>query len=268
VGLKKPAISLLILYAVLTGALALRLALGLPFQLWLVILQPLVGFGFSLLHAIEYLGLRRAFFFLGLTLTVSLLFEAVGVASGWIYGPYHYAGGRLGPLILGLVPALIPLTWFMMLYPSYVIAERCAPLEWGAKPRRLGVAALGGLILVAWDLALDPLMAAQGHWIWETRGAFFGVPLRNFWGWWLTAFVVLMLYLSFQAKPDREASVEMARFGRLAALGYLVAGFGSVAQAWLHGLIGPALIGGAAMLFWAVVGWRAQAQPVISFRKL
>lgn len=266
--MKKPAILLLILYAVLTGALVLRAALGLPFQLWLVVLQPLVGFGFSLLHAIEYLGIRRALFFLGLTLTVSFLFEAVGVASGWIYGPYHYAGGRLGPLILGLVPALIPLTWFMMLYPSYVIAERYAPLEWGGRPRRLGVAALGGLALVAWDLALDPLMAAQGHWIWEKGGAFFGVPLQNFWGWWLTAFVILMLYLSFQVKSARESGVEMARFGRLAALGYLVAGFGSAAQAWLHGLIGPALIGGAAMSFWFVVGWRARSQSVISFRKL
>jgi len=36
------------------------------------------------------------------------------------------------------------------------------------------IAALGGLAMVAWDLALDPLMAAQGHWIWETPGAYFG----------------------------------------------------------------------------------------------
>ncbi len=47
---------------------------------------------------------------LGSVFVVSLLFESVGVATGWIYGAYHYAQ-LLGPLLLGLVPYLIPLSW-------------------------------------------------------------------------------------------------------------------------------------------------------------
>ena len=48
------------------------------------------------------------------------------MATGWVYGPYHYTD-QLGPKFLGLVPYLIPVAWFMMSYPSFVIADRLVP---------------------------------------------------------------------------------------------------------------------------------------------
>ena len=260
--MRKLTVFLPVIYAALTGFTLAQLAQGLPFQVWLVILCPLVGFGFCLVHAVERLGLQRAVFFLGLTLVVSLFFESFGVATGWIYGPYHYVGNRLGPLFLGLVPYLVPLTWFVMLYPSYVIAERCTPLHWGGKRRGLVIAALGGLAMVAWDLALDPLMAARGHWVWETPGAYFGVPLQNFWGWWLTAFAILMLYLRIRGDWAQGEEMGMLFFDRLVVLSYLVTGLGSAGEAWLHGLSGPALTGGAGLLLWFVLGWRERRATV------
>jgi putative membrane protein len=252
---------LIAVYAALTGLTLVVLAQGLPFQIWLVILYPLVGFSFCLAHALERLGARRAMIFLGLTLAVSLFFETLGAATGWIYGPYHYVGNRLGPLFLGLVPYLIPLTWFMMLYPSYIIAERIAPLRWG-KRRGLAIAALGGLAMLAWDLVLDPLMAARGHWVWERPGAYFGVPLQNYWGWWLTAFIILALYLRIGAGQAQGEGTSSSDFDRLAVLSYLITGLGSAGEAWLHGLTGPALLGGAALLFWFALGWRGQPTTV------
>ena len=68
----------------------------------------------------------RALRLLALVFVVSLLFESVGVATGWVYGPYHYTD-KLGPKFLGLVPYLIPVAWFMMSYPSFVIADRLVP---------------------------------------------------------------------------------------------------------------------------------------------
>lgn len=256
--MRKLPVLLPILYAALTGLTLVLLAQGLPFQIWLVILYPLVGVAFCLAHAGERLGLPRALLFLGLTLAVSLFFESLGVATGWIYGPYHYVGNRLGPLFLGLVPYIIPLTWFIMLYPSYLIAERCAPAFWGGKRRGWVVAALGGLAMVAWDLALDPLMVASGHWMWEKPGAFFGVPLQNFWGWWLTAFAILALYLGLRGEQGQLQGTDKAGFDRLAVLIYLITGLGSAGEAWLDGLRGPALAGGAALLFWFALGWRGQ----------
>jgi putative membrane protein len=262
---------LLGIYAALTVITVAYLALGQSFQLWLVILYPLVGFGFCLVHAVDRLGLQRALLFLGLTLVVSLLFETLGVATGWIYGGYYYVENRLGPLFLGLVPYMIPLTWFMMLYLSYVVAERCTPFRWGGRRRGLIVAALGGLAMAAWDLALDPLMVAHGHWVWEKQGAYFGVPLQNYLGWCLTAFVILALYQGIGEERARHEEPGMILFDRLAVLIYLITGLGTASEAWLNGLSGPALAGGSAVLVWFLLGWgRATdyAALVISSRKL
>ena len=248
-----PAI-LLLAYGILTAQLIVRSELGLPFQLWLAMLLPLVGFSFTATAAWRRPGWRKAFTFLGLTLLVSLSFESLGVATGWIYGGYHYTN-RLGPLFLGLVPYVIPLTWFTMLYPSYVIAERAVPSAWDQPKRWIGVAAVGAAAMLAWDLVLDPLMTHRGHWVWETPGAYFGIPLQNFAGWWLTAFIILALYLRLaegtpeQPVPGRDAS------DRLVVLGYALIGLGSVVEAWIAGLVGPALVGSLAMALFVILGW-------------
>ena len=248
-----PAI-LLLAYAILTAQLIVRSELGLPFQLWLAMLLPLVGFSFSATAAWRRPGWRRAFLFLGLTFLVSLFFECLGVATGWIYGGYHYTN-RLGPLFLGLVPYVIPLTWFTMLYPSYVIAERAVPPAWDRRKRWMAVAAVGAAAMLAWDLVLDPLMTYRGHWVWEAPGAYFGIPLQNFAGWWLTAFIILALYLRLaegrQARPVPGPDAS----DRLVVLGYALIGLGSVVEAWLAGLVGPALVGLAAMTLFVILGW-------------
>jgi uncharacterized membrane protein len=243
----------IVIYAFLATAIMLRTLLGLPFQLWLAMFLPLVSVAFALAHSVTVLRWRRALLFLGLTLAISLALESLGVATGQIYGPYHYTS-RLGPLFLGLVPYTIPLTWYMMLYPAYRIAERCVPARW--QLRWLAVAALGGLAMVAWDLAMDPLMASRSHWVWDTSGAYYGVPLQNFLGWWLTAFIILSLYLKLSQMLLTPLSADNDRFDRLAVLSYALTGLGSVADAALSGLGGPALIGGATMLIAFIWGWR------------
>ena len=195
-----------------------------------------------------------------LCFVISLLFESVGVATGLVYGPYHYTD-TLGPRFLGLVPYLIAAAWFMMMYPSLVIArhlgERTGPVEKAGLRSILAVSALGGVIMTAWDLAMDPLMVSAGHWVWDGPAAtrpYFGVPLQNFWGWWLTTFVTFALFLlisrgwSSQPGEDRQ-------WNRLAVFSYLVTGSSTVATALILGLGGPGLVGLFAMGPWALLGW-------------
>jgi putative membrane protein len=113
------------------------------------------------------------------------------VRTGLVYGPYHYSD-MLGPK-LGHVPVLIPLAWFMMIYPSWVTAR--ALLRGVDTLRPAGMAALAlvaAMVMTAWDTVMDPGMAAAGNWIWEQGGAYFGVPLRNYFGWLLTTFLVYL----------------------------------------------------------------------------
>ena len=153
---------------------------------------------FSLLHSLAALGWRNTLALFGITAVVAWSFEQAGVATGLIYGVYHYSDA-LGPK-LGHVPYAIPIAWFSMLYVSYQIAQLItqgsprrrqsgwAPLVWQAF--------VTGLVLTAWDVLVDPLASGPGarSWVWEQGGAYYGVPAQNFIGWILTGFTVVVCY--------------------------------------------------------------------------
>ncbi len=236
----------------LYGVLALWLNLGV---IWfLTPLATLTGLAFAALHAGQRLGWRRALTLMTLTFVVSLAYESIGVATGWVYGPYHYTE-KLGIKFLGLVPLLIPAAWFMMMYPSYVIAERLMDGLTGWR-RVLSIAALGGVVMTAWDVVMDPMMVASGHWVWDAPGAYFGVPLQNYWGWWLTVFSVFILFLAWMGKGRANTTLD-----RLAVASYAIIGLSSILVSLDpdSGLAGSALAGIFALTPWVVLGWRQAA---------
>lgn len=150
--------------------------------------------GFALLHAAASLGVRRATSFFTLAAAISWCFEEIGVATGRIFGPYHYSH-MLGAQ-LGYVPILIPLAWFMMIYPSWCVARVLLPSS-HAPARRwsilLAQSFVAAMVITAWDVVMDPGMAKAGNWIWEKGGSYFGVPLQNFAGWLLTTFTIYLV---------------------------------------------------------------------------
>ena len=291
--MRRLTILVLFLYTGLTVYTIFRLVLKEPTIPYLTPLLTLLAFTFAGLHSAQRSGWKRMALLLVLCFGVSLAFESIGVATGLVYGPYHYTN-LLGAKFLGLVPYLIPVAWFMMMYPSLVIAEAITGVSESNQPSSvsslLKAAALGGVIMTAWDLALDPMMVESGHWIWDgpanTR-PYFGVPLQNFWGWWLTTFVTLSLYflisqinkawwqpvrknstlLPEQISPlqrsatgfqDTFASWGMPSepaFDRLAVISYITTALGNTLTALLVGLGGPALAGFFAMSPWIIVAW-------------
>jgi uncharacterized membrane protein len=244
---------LLTIYALASAAIVMVGLLGGRVPATVTTLMTALAFTFALLHASVRLGWGRTLLLVGLTFGISLLFESVGVATGLIYGPYHYTD-KLGPMFLGLVPYLIPLAWFMMIYPSFIIAVRVVPAGWASWQRGLAVAAVGGLAMTAWDLVMDPYMVKAGHWIWDVQGAYFGIPLQNYWGWWLTAFITLGLFI-FLAKPLRlfTAQDSYRAFDRLPIYSYAINGVSGMLTDITLGLDGQALVGFFAMLPWILL---------------
>jgi hypothetical protein len=50
----------------------------------------------------------------------------------------------------------------------------------------------GSLILLAWDLALDPAMSyATRYWVWGETGPYYGMPWLNLFGWYVTGLALM-----------------------------------------------------------------------------
>lgn len=252
--------SFTIILLVILTLLMVYSVISLPFKLYrpapLLQVIALFGFSFALVHAGQRLGWMRGLILFVFAFVVSLAYESIGSATGIIYGPYHYTD-VLGPKFLGLVPYLVPVIWFMMMYPSYVIADRLAGTKLAGWKRFLLLAAIGGLVMTSWDVVIDPYMVRGGKWVWEVTGAYFGVPLQNYWGWWLTVFTAFFLYLITMRDT---LTCDDKGFDRLAVFAYIVIGMGNTLVALLTGMGGPALAGFFAMTPWALMGWLATTE--------
>jgi uncharacterized membrane protein len=180
---------------------------------------------FSLLHAQYLLGWRHTLLFFGLSTLISLIYEEVGVGTGLIFGPYHYTD-VLG-MKIGLVPILIPIAWFAMIYPSYVIANLITDGQPGGSRggliRIAWVSLLSAMVMTAWDLLIDPILSSPGThaWVWERNGSYFGIPIHNYLGWILTTFTVYLLYRLFERRSaPKPAGVITNWTGALAIIAY------------------------------------------------
>ena len=224
-------------------------------------ITTLSAFIFAVLHGGQRFGWSKVILLVIVVFIVSIAFESLGVATGKVYGPYHYTD-RLGPKFLGLVPYLIPLAWFMMMYSSLVIAERFVLPAWsGRRWRWLAISAVGSLAMTAWDLAMDPMMVLSNHWVWEVNGAYFGVPLQNYWGWWLTTFVALGLFGLLGGSRRRTGKGERPLPpDAWAVTAYFLMGISSVVLDFIVHLYGPGLVGIFAMLPWVLVGYTSASR--------
>jgi putative membrane protein len=62
--------------------------------------------------------------------------------------------------------------------------------------------------MVSWDLTIDPKMSTlTSNWIWRDGGSYFGVPMANFLGWYLTVYVFLQAFALYgrrlSGSPDQ-----------------------------------------------------------------
>lgn len=160
-------------------------------------------FAFSLAHCIETRGLSRSVLMLFAGFAIALTTEYLGSTLGLIFGHYDYTD-NLGPKVLGKVPIIIPIAWFMMLYPAWNIAELLVA-QWTKYKTQYAIHAehhvlriaysavriiIAALAMTAWDLSLDPRMVADGNWVWRDGGAYFGIPISNYAGWFITSALI------------------------------------------------------------------------------
>src|SRR5216683_5284807 len=163
-----------------------------PLLIPLLIVVPLA---FALFHGAVRYKWSGIITFLVMCLVVSNIFENTSILTGFPFGHYYYTAG-LGPKLF-LVPILIGPAYLGTGYLAWTLAR----IVLGATDKRLpgqqvwAVPVLASFLMVAWDLSFDPIASTlRQNWIWEQGGSYFGVPLSNFLGWFLTVFVFFQLF--------------------------------------------------------------------------
>jgi putative membrane protein len=107
--------------------------------------------------------------------------EALGVRFGIPFGRYVYTDA-LQPQLLG-VPFVMGPAWMVLVAFASDATGRLRLGGWKAS-------LFAALLTTATDLVIDPLAANRlGYWKWAEAGSYYGVPLVNFAGWFLTALV-------------------------------------------------------------------------------
>lgn len=207
--------------------------------------QILLAFGILAIYLTRQVGGRWLIPFVAVYL-LSLGSELAGTAVGLPFGPYHYTEA-LGAKWFGHVPLLIPVSWFLMALPSFALAGA------GHAGSRMARIVIGSLILLAWDLALDPAMsAATAFWVWGEQGAYYGMPWLNLLGWFVTGLAIMLVFSALGV--DRWTSRLSPRW-LLAYYGANLAlpvGLAAIAGMWVA-LVATTLALGAC---WLLVGPR------------
>lgn len=167
----------------------------------------------ALLHLGARIGWRRTLPMFVVASGVALCSELLGTSTQLPFGEYTYTT-LLGFRIFGLVPFPIPISWFYMIVGSLTIGGRVL-LARDDNATKWRWSLVAGLILVAWDVSMDPAMVKTMHWYWGdgdlfrrlalptpvvaffTKDVFYGMPLSNWFGWYGTGVIIARLVLIF-----------------------------------------------------------------------
>ncbi len=164
-------------------------------------------------HAILALGRVRAAAFLAICLTVTFAIENLGVATGIPFGAYTFRVGAGLPHV-GTIPIIVGPLYFGLGYPAWIIACLLLGTDIGGPANRLEFVftpVVAAFTLTQWDVVMDPANATIGRaWAWFESGGYFGVPLSNFLGWFLTTWLFFQGFALF-AYRDRGRSRSVRR---------------------------------------------------------
>ena len=192
-------------------------------------LQGTAWLAFVLIHGSRRYGWDCLFIFLGITVLVSWAIETVSIAVGFPFGGYHYTellGARAGAVPWAVLAAYVVAGYLAWTMGTVFLGN----LGTGIERRNLfRVPAIASLIMVMWDLCMDPIKSTiEGAWVWEGGGAHHGVPISNYFGWYLTMFIIYQLFALYL---------------------YRFSGNERVAQPKLYWLLVPVMFLGLAMEF-------------------
>ena len=161
-------------------------------------LLVLIALAFGLVHGAMRYRWSGIVTFIVIALVVSNILENTSILTGFPFGHYHYTD-TLGPKLF-LVPLVIGVAYFSTGYLAWTLSTvLVGDLRRASSAlTTFAVPFIASFLMVVWDLCLDPTASTINHlWVWEQGGGYFGVPLTNYLGWFLTVYVFFQLFALF-----------------------------------------------------------------------
>ena len=176
------------------------------------------AFSLVLMHSSLNLGNKKTLIFFIIALTFGLGSELIGVRYGWIFGHYFY-NPVLIPFIFGLVPVMTVVSWVTIIYISYSFANMILKGFGSPKPNikqnklfyvilLILLSSISGFVAANLDMLIDPVVVTTQGWFWIGGGPYFGVPIGNFVGWFLVAFLATLVFRLYELfKKEKDGSL-------------------------------------------------------------
>jgi uncharacterized membrane protein len=230
-GATRTRVALSILLVCYAAARALQPFAGTIPMLVIVTMHVVPPALFALIHGAIRYRLRGILAFVAICLVVGNASENLSILTGFPFGHYYFTG-LMGPSAFH-VPILLGLAYVGMGYLSWTLGRLIVGDIDGALAgsRVLTVPIVASFVMVAWDLSMEPVWSTVMHgWIWLQGGAYFGVPVSNFLGWYLTVYVIYQLFaLYLRERPLRVRCDSLpSSYWRLAILFYGVSAAGNL----------------------------------------
>jgi putative membrane protein len=125
---------------------------------------------------------------------VGFFVEVLGVATGAIFGVYHY-GEALGMQGLN-VPFIIGVNWYLLAMATYEAFHY-------KHIHKLMRALLSAALMTFIDVLIEPLSAKLDFWYWSENIA----PLQNYIAWFLVAFLFQLIIQQFKPQVNKTAAI-------------------------------------------------------------
>ena len=175
------------------------------------------GIAIAAAHAVLAYGWRDTLALLLICLAITYTIENIGIASGFPFGHYHFEVLPMLPHI-GTVPFIVGPLYFGMGYMAWVIGGTLLDDAHRRLDQPFQIIALpivAAFVMVQWDVVMDPPFATLGRaWIWHDGGGYFGVPLSNFLGWYLTVWLFFQAFSVYLYCRRRAGAARAAQRGR------------------------------------------------------
>lgn len=190
-----------------------------------IILRPYV-FAFLLAYlfiAYTFLGWRRVLVFTLVAWVIAFLSEYSSITNGFPYGDYQYtyltqlkpgeiwALGEKELYLFGIIPFIDSLSYTFLTFIGYALSIYLNSPIFKLKngftiadtysiQHSLKTAFVGAILVTFIDIIVDPIATMGKKWFlgeihyYVHPGDYFGVPITNYLGWFLTSFVIIFVF--------------------------------------------------------------------------